>query len=234
MARSAVMSAVRFACVVCAAIGCGGESGEPVVEFAPISCGRIGCDFDQRIGVGGVIGVQIRLAGGASVVGLEVRSRQPAILGAVQVADVAGQPTWELEAISPGVAVLEAVDPADGEGDDEEILDTFEVEVAAVDRIGLVNFIGDAAGPDAAEGYDELWTVPAGLPVSFRVTPFIDGASTMGRYTYQVELDPAIFNGLIDSVVDEGRLHFIPEAKDMPATWTDELDRELRVLIRGE
>lgn len=227
------MSAVRFLWVACVALGCGGDGGEPVVEFSPISCGRIGCDFEQRIGVGGVIGLQIRLAGGASVVGLDVRSRDPQILRAFQVADVAGQPTWELEAISPGVAVLEAIDPADGD-EDERILDTFEVEVAAIDSIGLVNFIGDAEGPELADGVDELWTVAADVPVSFRVTPFIEGSATMGRYTYQVDLDPAIFNGLIDSVVNEGRLHFIPEAGDMAASWADDFGRELRVLIRAE
>lgn len=229
------MSAVRALCVAgLLASGCGGDDGSAVVEFSPISCGRIGCDFEQRIGVGGVIGLQIRLEGGASVVGLDVRSQQPQILTVTQVADVAGQPTWELEAISPGAAVLEAFDPPDDDGEVEASLGTFEIEVAAVDAIGLVNFIGEASGPTAEEGVDELWTVTAGAPVSFRVTPFIGGEATMGRYIYDVELDPAIFNGLIDSVVDEGRLHFIPEAGDMAATWTDEQNRVLQVLIRGQ
>ena len=227
------MPAARLLWIAVAAAGCSGGDTEPVVEFAPISCGRIGCNFEQRIGVGGVIGLQIRLEGGASVAGLEVRSRQPEILGVYPVADVAGQPAWELEAISPGIAELEAVDPAGEAGEQDEVLDTFDVEVVPVDSIGLVNFIGDAEGPESADEVDEIWTVPAGAPVSFRVTPFAGGAATMGRYTYEVDLDPAIFNNRIDSVVDEGRLHFIPDAGEMSASWADDFGRELRVLIRA-
>lgn len=221
-----------FAALLCAA--CGSDSGEPVVEFAPINCGRIGCKFEQRIAVGGVIGLQIRLAGGESTVGLEVRSADPQILAVTQVADVAGQPTWELEARAPGIATLEAVDPPEDDDEKEEILDRFDVETAAIDSIGLVNFIGEATGPTVEDGYDEVWTVLADKPVSFRVTPFIDGAATMGRFTYDVSLDPGIFNGLIDSMTAEGRLHFVPPAGDLRATWADAFDRTLDVLIRAE
>jgi hypothetical protein len=221
-------------CAACLCTACGPDDSEPVVEFSPISCGRIGCDFEQRIGVGGVIGVQIRLADGESVVGLDVRSVQPEILGVTQVADVAGQPTWELRAISPGVAVLEAFDPPPADDEDEEVLDRFEVEVAAIDSIGLVNFIGDATGPAVEDGFDEVWEVPSDRPVSFRVTPFIDGAPTMGRFAYEVSLDPKIFNGLIDSETANGRLHFIPPKGEMPASWTDDFGRTLGVLIRSD
>jgi hypothetical protein len=228
------MPGVLALCALCLCAACGPDGGEPVVQFDPIDCGRIGCDFEQRIGVGGAIGLQIRLAEGESSVGLRVRSTDPTVLAVVQVADFAGQPTWELTAISPGTVDLEAVDPPDDDDEDEEILDTFEVETAAVTSIGLVNFIGDADGPVAKDGFDEVWEVPADLPVSFRVTPFIDGAPTMGRYDYDVTLDPEIFNNLIDSVTAQGRLHFIPPEGDHEASWVDNADRSLRVLIEAK
>lgn len=219
------------------AAGCDASSSgsEGKIDFTPHSCGRIGCDFAAGIGVGGRVGLHIHGAEDVSTAGLDVRSLDTGVLTVTAVPDVAGQPTWELEAISAGTAELEVFDPAPADGGEEQSIDSLEVETLDLSGIGLVSFIGDAVGPDLGGEADESWTINAGAPVSFRVTPFVgDRVPTMGRYTYDVTIDDELRNGLIDPELSEGRLYFSAPAGDWSASWADDGGRTLDVVIHSQ
>jgi hypothetical protein len=227
-ARGTVVALAALALAACDQSSAGDEGR---IDFLPHSCGRIGCDFADGVGVGGRVGVHIRRVDGESVIELEVRSLDPAVLAVTPIPDVAGQPTWEIAAVRAGVATIEVFD-ADGDG--ETVVDSLEVTVEELTGIGLVKFIGEAEGPEPDDDVDEVWTIAAGEPTSFRVTPFVgDREPTMGRYLYEVEIDAEIRNGLIDSEVSDGRLYFSILAGDWSASWEDEQGRTLEVLLRA-
>jgi hypothetical protein len=202
------------------------EGARGVVEFTPRDCGRIGCDFDDSIGVGGVLNVQIRGTDGVSTAGVVLASSDEDVLAVTAIADLGGAPAWELEGISAGVARLEAIDADDG------VVDFLAVGVEEVSGLSLENVLGDAVGPEIAEGYDEAWQINADAAVSFQVTPTIgEGAPTMGRFLYDVSLDEPIAQGLIEPDPSEGYLYFQVAAGEYAAMVQDDFGHGLDVLF---
>ena len=227
-ARGTIAALALLALAACDQSSAGDEGR---IDFLPHSCGRIGCDFADGVGVGGRVGLHIRRVDGESVIGLEVRSLDPGVLAVTPVPDVAGQPTWEIAAVRAGVATIEVFE-SDVEG--ETVFDRLEVVTEELTGIGLVKFIGEADGPEPGEDVDEVWTIAAGEPISFRVTPFIgDRVAIMGRYQYEVEIDAVIRNELIDSELSDGRLYFRAVEGDWSASWEDEQGRTREVLLRA-
>lgn len=212
------------------AIGCNAssEGDQGNVNFTPDNCGRTFCDFDDSIAVGGYVLMNIMGNEGISTAGATIVSDDPTVLEIVPVADVGGQPTWELTGINPGVARLEVYDAT------EALLDTLEVPVQDVGSLGLINGLGDAVGPEADPQYDEVWTVNADQAVSLRVTPFVGNRSPlMGVFSYVATIDQVMSDGLIDTDLSGGRLYFSVPAGDYVVSWIDDQNRTLDVLIRA-
>lgn len=196
------------------------------VEFTPDECGRIGgCAFEDSVGVGGIINVNIRGIDGFSTAGVTLESDDTSVLTVAPIGDVGGRPTWEAVGISAGVARIVAYD-----SDDVEV-DFIEVAVQDLSGLGLENFVGDAVGPTSDATYDEIWQVNANQNTSFYVVPLIgDGAPTMGRYTYTPYLDENLDAGLLDTAnVDEGYLYFNVPAGDYTITFESTVDTSLAV-----
>lgn len=181
------------------------EGAEGNILFTPDECGRVGgCSFDDSIGVGGTINVNIMGADGFSTAGVTLEVDDPAVLTVAPVGDVGGRPTWELHAVGPGVATLYAYDTND------ERVDFIEIGVQDLTGLTLENFVGDAVGPSDDPQYDEAWTVNADQTVSFFATPTIGaGVPTMGRYDYVTSVGAGLLPYVTDmDRLDEGYLAF--------------------------
>jgi hypothetical protein len=175
--------------------------------------------------VGGIIDVQIAGNEGVSTVGLDLFSSDDAILTVAPVADVAS-PTWRLSGVAPGAVRLQAID---GEG---AVVDYIEIDVVGVAGYTLDLLGGDAVGPTTADAYDEVWTIAADAAVSFQAIPTIEGgAKTMGRYFFNVTLDDALAEGLIQTNTTGGYLYFKVPAGDHTAALGDLTGHGLRVLF---
>lgn len=198
------------------------------VTFTPTDCGRIGCDFDNSIGVGGVIEVQITGLEGVSTAGADLISDDPELLSVRPIAD-RGQPTWELQALAAGVARLTVLD---AQGSDLDFL-----EVPMQELTGLIgtNILGNAVGPADDASYDEVWTVNADEAVSFQVTPVIGiDAPTMGKYVYTATIDAGLEDGLIETNPSGGYLYFEVPAGQYTASFADDYGHVFDMLIIAE
>jgi hypothetical protein len=154
------------------------------IAFTPRECGQVaGCDFDDSVGVDGIISVTISGIGGQSTAGVDLASRHPTIFTVNRRSDLGGQPAWDLTGNAPGVGDLVALQ-------DGREIDFVEVPVQAVQRLTLVPFVGDVVGPTSEAGFDEAFTVNADEAVSWFVRPVVaGGATTMGRYAFETILD---------------------------------------------
>ena len=198
---------------ILAASGCN-ESTEGTYEnisFTPRDCGawNTGCAFDDSIGVGGLVNVQIAGINGFSTAGVTLGTEDTAVLDVTPIADIGGRPAWQLMGLDAGVARLQAYDTS------QEIVDFIEVSVQPVTALVLEDFIGDAVASDPG-AYDETWIVQAETDTSFYVVPTIgEGVRTMGRFPYDATLDAEVLSGLLPSAdVGEGYLAFNVPAGD--------------------
>jgi len=202
-------------------VACGGSEGqEGKVTFTPLDCGRTSCSFDDPLAAGGRVALHVVGEEGVSTIGLDVRSSDGSKMTVEGIPDVGGRPTWELSALGAGELDLEVFRPGEGEVEDE-VIDRLTINISAVARLGLQNFIGSAVGPGAAgAGFDETWSINADSPVSFRVTPFDSGdVAAMGLFDYTVTLDTELEQGLIDRNTSEGRLYLSSPAGTWMAEW---------------
>ncbi len=198
------------------------------ITFTPTDCGRFGCDFDDSIGVGGVINVQIAGVDGVSTAGADLISDDPDLLSVTPIADQ-GQPTWELKSLAAGVARLTVLD---SQGADLDFL-----EVPMQELTGLIgsNVLGNAVGPADDPSFDEVWTVNADEAVSFQVTPVIGiDVPTMGRYVYTATVDVGLEAGLIETDLSEGYLYFEVPAGEYTASFEDDFGHFIDMLIIAE
>lgn len=215
-----------------AATGCNvssqGEEGN--VLFTPNQCGRLTCDFDLSVGVGGSVLIHIAAAnGGISTSGVDLQSSDEDVFVVDVVPDVGGEPTWELLGAGDGVADLIAITRTGGE------LDHITVPVQELTGLGSANVVGDAVGPIEDPAADQVWEVNADEPVSFQIEPLIgDGVPTMGRYQYQAVLDAQIDAGLLDEDgVTDGYLYTQVPAGEHLATFENEFGDTVELLIRA-
>lgn len=207
------------------------EGAEGNILFTPDDCGRAGgCNFDDSIGVGGVINVNIAGIEGFSTAGVTLEVDDPSVLQVTPIGDVAGRPTWELYAAGPGVARVLAIDANDDQ------VDFIEVGVQELSGLTLENFVGDAIGPSEDVDYDEVWTVNADQSVSFFVTPTIGaGVPTMGRYTYVATVDAALTSYIMEPErLEEGYLYFNAPAGSYAVSFDDDAGHYIDVLIIAE
>lgn len=224
------MQRFLLALTALAAIACDtstdGANGN--VAFTPTDCGRLGCDFDDSIGVGGTIEVQIMGLEGISTAGADLISEDLELLSVRKVAD-RGQPTWELQSLAAGVAILTVLD---SEGADLDFL-----EVPMQELTGLIgsNILGNAVGPADDVTFDEVWTVNADEAVSFQVTPVIGiDVPAMGKYVYTATIDAGLEEGLIEPNLSDGYLYFEVPAGEYAASFEDDYGHFIDMLIIAE
>jgi len=224
---------VLFVSLVLAAVGCNESQrgANDLIRFTPDNCGRPdGCTFDDGIGVGGLIDVRISGIGSQPTAGLDLVSDDPNVFDVMPTADIGGESAWEIFAAAPGVARLVAVDTNDAE------VDYIDVVVRSVDGLIMMNTLGDAVGPDTTDlDYDEVWAVNAQTDVVFWVQPVGTNATrVMGRYVYDVELDPGILDNLNNTTVSDGRLSWsVPGSGDYVAIFDNGQDNVINVLFQA-
>ncbi len=205
------------------------EGAQGNIAFTPTECGLIGCNLDDSIGVGGKILLHIRGLEDVSTVGATLVSEDPSLLSVVAVPDVAGQPTWELQALAAGVPTISVLDET------QALLDF--VEIPTQDLTGIIaeNLVGDAVGPSSDASYDEIWTVNANQAVSFQMRPVIGiDVPTMGTYQYTATVDIGIENGLIDDDVSGGYLYFNVPAGQYPVSFENDYGQRIDILIDAQ
>lgn len=224
------LSMFVLAAALALAAGCNQttEGAEGKIAFTPDDCGRVGgCDFDDSIGVGGVVDVNIQGIDGFSTAGLDLATSDPSVLTVVAIGDVGGRPTWELTGVGAGVARIYAIDRDDAE------LDFIEVGVQELSGLTFENFVGDAVGPTVEAGVDEAWTVNANQNVSFYVTPVVGaGVPTMGRYEYVATIDQGIEDGLLEGAdLGSGYLYFNALPDDYLVSFDDSFGHSIDVML---
>jgi hypothetical protein len=224
MTRTGLSVRISLAALAAAALSVGcdqpKEGALNNVSFTPTNCGLlVGCDFDDSIGVGGKIDVQISGIDGFSTAGIDLASRNPDVFDVVAVGDVGGEPTWEITANSAGIADLAAL--LDGEEQD-----FLEIAIQDVDHYISENILGTAVGPSADPNADEGWAINADERVTFQVTPTIgDSVPTMGRFTFLATLDPEIEEGaMVDQEPGEGHLDFLVPPGDYIVDFESDAD----------
>lgn len=229
MSRLACLARLSAVTVALSACNATSEGEEGNVLFTPRDCGRLSCDFEDSIGVGGVVHVQIEGNDGVSTAGVDLASDDEGVLQVRAIGDIAGAPAWELVGVSAGVAGLEAIDR------DGAVLDELEVGVQTVSGLTLQNVLGDAVGP-SVEGGVEVWQINADEAVSFQVTPTIgDGVPTMGRFAYDAgPIDEPIIQGLVQDDISEGYLYFEVPAGEYSASFQDGEGNALDVTFVAE
>jgi hypothetical protein len=179
------------------------------IAFTPRDCGawNTGCNFDDSVGVGGLVNVTISGIDNFPTAGVTLGSDDVSVLDVAPTSDIGGRPAWELFGVAEGVARLEAYDA------DDVLVDFIEVGVQALTGLVFDDWHGDAIATDPGD-YDEAWIVQAGEDTSFYVIPTIgDEARTMGRYEYEAFLDAEMSSNLLMSAdLGEGYLAFnVPE-----------------------
>ena len=205
------------------------EGAHGNIAFTPTQCGLISCTLDDSIGVGGTIQMHIAGLEGVSTVGATLVSDAPDLLSVVAVADLGGQPTWELQALAAGVPTVTVYTQG------QEVLDFVEIPTQALTSIIANNIIGNAVGPADDPSYDEVWTVNADEAVSFQMTPVIgQGVPTMGKYVYTATMDQGLEDALLDANLSEGYLYFnVPPGK-YQATFENGWGQAINLLIDAQ
>ena len=203
------------------------EGAEGHILFTPDECGRIGgCDFEDSIGVGGAIHVNISGIDGFSTAGVTLESNDTAVLDVTAIGDVGGRPTWEVIGTGAGVARIVAYDASDVE------VDFLEVGVQELSGLILENFIGDAVGPTSDPDFDEIWSVNADQNTSFYVVPVIGsaGVPTMGVYEYIAVVDSIMnANLLAGADLGAGYLYFNVPANDYAVHFENAYDATVAI-----
>lgn len=229
--RSCKHTSLAFALTALSLAACdvSTDGANGLVAFTPDDCGRIACTFDDSVGVGGKLNLNIAGTEGVSTAGATVVSDSPELLSVVAIADVNRQPTWELQGLAAGVARLTVLDTNDEE------LDFLEVPIQELSGLTAENFVGDAVGPADDEVYDMRFTVNADQAVSFQISPVIgDGYPAMGRYEYTATIDATIEDTLIEDNLSEGYLYFTPTAGEHVASFENDFGQAIDLLIVAE
>jgi hypothetical protein len=158
------------------------------IDFTPTQCGAVsGCAFDDGIGKGGVISVQISGIGAQPTAGLDLASRHPNIMTVARRADIGNAPAWDLTGLAQGFADLAAVDT------DGVEIDHIQVEIHELRRLTMIGFVGDIVETSAPD-FDEAFIVNADQQVSWLIRPVapLDHVP-MGRFTYETVGDLGAF-----------------------------------------
>ena len=195
------------------------------VAFTPLECGRVLCTLDESVGVGGTINLRIAGLKGMTTVAATVSSEEVDLVSVFPVADQ-DQPTWEIEALGPGTAIINV------HGVDSQLMDFVELSIREPAYLSAKNILGDAVGPSDNPNYDEVWIVNADQEVSFQMTAInSDDQPLMGKFSFDATLDIGLENGLLDTDLGRGYLHFNVPAGDYLATFKEVHGREIRMLI---
>ncbi len=199
------------------------------IQFTPDDCGRVGgCDFNDSIGVGGVVNVRIQGLDGFSTAGVTLDSDDPGVFTVTAIPDQGG-PIWEIYGAGSGVARLTAWDSTDTQ------VDYIDIGVQELTGLTMENIVGSAVGtPSEDPGYDEVWTVNADERVVLHVTPLIgDGVPTMGRYLYTPFIEDQAFDDYINDyeLLDLGQLDFTAPPGFYGISFADDFDNVISILI---
>jgi hypothetical protein len=206
-----------------------GDQGN--IRFTPSQCGRIGgCDFEDSVGVGGRIAIQIEGLDGFSTAGVTLEAADPQVLTLEAIGDLGGRPAWEATAVGAGVSRVIAYDTDDNE------VDSLDVPVQDLIGLTLENFVGDAVGPMDDSVYDQVWSVNADAEVSFYVTPLIAGnAPTMGVYDYIAVVDQVLDTYMLEgSDPAAGYIYFRVPAGSYTVDFENDVGTTLSVLINAQ
>ncbi len=222
------LASVILGSLALAACNEGRTGANNVIEFTPLNCGNLllGCNFDSSLGLWAETDVQIAGIDGFPTAGIDLASRDPAVLAVTKVADQAGRPTWSLHGAGPGVTTLSAIDASGAE------VDFTEIAVRKADRLALTRVLGDAVGPTIENGA-EVWTVNAEQPVSFQARMIVDqSAELIGRIDYTVTVTQG--SRLLDSEIGgsdrpKGYLYVSPPAGVYPFSFELGVDPTVKV-----
>ena len=198
-----------------------------VLTFTPDDCGEDFCSLDNDLAVGGSTVVTLEAAyEGDDVSGLTLISSDPTVLAVQRIDDGVYSSEWRVTGTGSGYAQLIAIDYAGYE------IDHTDLDVRHADRLDVHRERGDAVGPSARAGYDQVWTVNVGTLVELQVAPYRHGSRMMGTMAYRVDIDQVLFDGLATgSDVDNGELAFKVAAGEYDVSFVAPDGHALSLLI---
>jgi len=154
------------------------------VEFIPDDCGRLACDLDDRLAVGGVTDIYLDGVDGMPVDDLELVSSAPWVFDVV-----AGQPgtspRFTVVGNGSGRADLLAIDRRG------VVIDALSVDVVYIDDLDI-EVTGSGVVSDQVLDYDEHFRIPADTRVDITVDPQADFGPVMGDVQYTVVIDAGL------------------------------------------
>ncbi len=226
----ALISAVALSLVTLA--GCDwnqvetGRNGQ--IELIPDDCGKLGCDLDDGIAVGGTLDVSLRGTDGRSADDLTLVSSAPWVVQVIGPASSGGEPRFEIVGMGGGRADLIAIDRYGYE------VDYLPVEVAAISDLAI-----DASAAELTEltvaGFDEAFATPAGAELTIDVAALALGRELTGAVSYRITLDPALSAALVTgSDVRRGHLTLRVPAGDHALDVTASSGAHKRVRVSGQ
>ncbi len=202
-----------------------GKTG--VLTFTPDECGEVGCSLRDDLAVGASMLVSLDGAGRqVDLANLTLITNAAGVLRVEAVKRTALTSEWRVTALSAGPARLIAIDPAGHE------VDYTSIAARAASAIHIEHRSGNAVGPSARAGFDEVWTVKAGESIDLRPAPFSGNVRLTGNVAYHVDVDKKLLAGLAPgSKLDHGELTFRVPAGEYDAAFDIPGGPLLRLLI---
>ena len=198
------------------------------VNLTPDDCGRLGCDLDDGIAVGGALTIRLSGTEGRSAEDLRLVSSAPWVIDVTSSDTWGSEPEFRMLGTGAGRADLIVIDRAGYE------IDYLPVEVATITELDL-DAQADGLAPMTAIGFDTAFQAPTGADLELEVSGRAFGNELLGEMQYLVELDQAIAGAMrSDSDVARGHLHLTVPAGDHALRITAPGGETQRVLLRGQ
>ena len=198
-----------------------------LVQLTPDDCGRLGCDLDDGVAVGGALTIRLSGTDGRSAADLDLVSSAPWVIDVRSADRFGAEPEFRVLGTGAGRADLIVIDRAGYE------IDYLPIEVATINDLGI-----DATAAGMTEltvvGADRAFQAPTGAEVELDVAGRAFGHELIGDVQYLVELDAAIATAMhADADVARGHMRLTMPAGDHAIRVTAPGGASARVLLLG-
>jgi hypothetical protein len=197
-------------------------SDEPDVEMSvtPLACGRLTCELDRPIAVGGKIAFQTTPLGYAASARVS-----DAALATITPGFLQAEEAYTLTAVAPGRVTIELLDA------DDEVIGTRALEIAAADHLEATIVLNGPAGSSQLDRVtaDQPQSVPSTSTARISIDQRLGAVPLFGwsEYTFESTLTGGARvvrwdregNATIDLAVGQQSVHFASTSTELEGTF---------------